>query len=758
MSWHKPVRIAVGVFGLAAAVGVYFAIGSRQNAPAQAPVTRLDPKAMVESTDAVLQQSRRGQEDFEVKAERTLNYEDGSAKLMNVRVSVRKRDGRDFIVTAREASAGKDRKDLVFSGDVVLEASDGFRLTTSDATYTDEKGLVSAPGKVAFTKGGLSGSGLGMTYDKNNDVLTLLAEPDVTMAGTDGAPGTSFKAGGAVLDRVMDVLVLSDGGHAQRGEQTFEATTITARLAPDEEYVRQVELRGDARVAGGGGALDSMSAQAIDLVYVEGGEALDRVTLTGEAAAALTSKGGSGKRQLTGGVLEMQLAPDGTLVHAGGRDGIRFDLPGSDRARANSIQSRTFDANGTAGVGLTSASFVDDVQFREDVPKGAPRVARSRTLDLSLEQDEVSSAMFRGSVTFEDRGLAACAAQVRYNPKGGRIELSGADAGGGPRASDERVAIAADAIDVTLQGTEISARGAPAKTVMRPSREARGNCVPRSGSDADVTSQSARGENKLPGLLKEETPVNVNADRMSYTGAGGAATYTGNATLWQGSDTSIRADELRLDQSKGDLLATGEARSTLLLAEKQSVGRADVIRYDDAKRLVTYESKKPVPVARGRTAGRGAPAPPAPAPAPAPRGAPAPAGRAASAARGTVVPAPKQAYLQGPQGELRAWRIEMVLAPDAGKADRLEAYDTVSLRVDQRRANGERLTYFAEDERYVMTGSATAPVCVVDPDRATTGRTLVFYRASDKVLVDGNEETRTQTKSGGACAASPVVR
>jgi lipopolysaccharide export system protein LptA len=112
--------------------------------------------------------------------------------------------------------------------------------------------------------------------------------------------------------------------------------------------------------------------------------------------------------------------------------------------------------------------------------------------------------------------------------------------------------------------------------------------------------------------------------------------------------------------------------------------------------------------------------------------------------------------LQGPQGELYAWRIEVMLTKDAGKADRMEAYDEVGLRVETRRASSDRLTYFAEDERYVMTGTAIAPVCVVDPNRATTGRTLVFFRAADKILVDGNEETRTQTKSGGACATSPA--
>ena len=110
MSWHKPVRIGVGLFGLVAAVVVYFTIGSRQ-APGPAPRDdRLDPKALTESTAAVVQQVRQGQEDFEVTADRTLSYEDGSAKLMGVHIRVKKRSGRDFEVTANEAGAGKDRK------------------------------------------------------------------------------------------------------------------------------------------------------------------------------------------------------------------------------------------------------------------------------------------------------------------------------------------------------------------------------------------------------------------------------------------------------------------------------------------------------------------------------------------------------------------------------------------------------------------------------------------------------------------------
>jgi LPS export ABC transporter protein LptC len=760
MSWHKPVRVAVGVFGVASLVVVYFGISARQTAAPPAAMERLDPKAILESTGAILQQVRKGEEDFEVRADRTLNYEDGSARMLGVRVSVKKRNGRDFVVTAKEAGAGKDRKDLHLTGDVVLEASDGFRLTTDDATYADEAGVVRAPGKVAFTKGGMSGSGVGMSYDKNTDVLTLLAESDVTVTPADGSAGTSFTAGSAVLDRTMDVLSLSDNAHATRGEQVFEASTITAHLDADEQFVRVIELRGQARVAGGDSTLDSMSAEAIDLTYVENGGPLDRVTLSGKASAALTTKGEQpGRRQLLGGVLEMQLGSDGSLLHAAGRDGIRFDLPVTERARGSSIQARTFDAKGEPGAGLTSAAFVDDVIYQEEATKNAAgRAARSRTLDVTMKQDEVSAATFKGSVAFEERGLTACAATVEYDPQGGAITLSGTDAGGGPRAANAQVAVAATAIDITLEGPRMSARG-DAKTVLKPPPDARGNCTVRGRGRGAAPAATEEKPNRLPGLLKENAPVNVNADSLTYAGGGGVATYSGNAMLWQG-ETAIRADEVRLDQAKGDLIATGGARSTLMLDGKASIGRAETMKYEDARRLVTYESPRPVPVARGRAAARAGGAAPGSVQTPAPPvatpvvpGAPA---RAAMAPGRGVVPPPMPAFLSGPQGELRAWRIEMVLAAGAGRADRLEAYDDVNLRVEMRRATGVRLTYFAEDERYVMTGTATSPVCVVDPTRATTGKTLVFYRSADRILVDGNEETRTQTTSGGLCASSPV--
>ena len=69
-----------------AAVVVYFAIGSRQEAAPPGRDERLDPKAILESTAAVLQQVRKGEEDFELSADRTLTYDDGSARMMGIRI------------------------------------------------------------------------------------------------------------------------------------------------------------------------------------------------------------------------------------------------------------------------------------------------------------------------------------------------------------------------------------------------------------------------------------------------------------------------------------------------------------------------------------------------------------------------------------------------------------------------------------------------------------------------------------------------
>jgi lipopolysaccharide export system protein LptA len=219
----------------------------------------------------------------------------------------------------------------------------------------------------------------------------------------------------------------------------------------------------------------------------------------------------------------------------------------------------------------------------------------------------------------------------------------------------------------------------------------------------------------VPGLLKDDQPAYVTANALDYDGGNDKAVYTGNARLWQG-DTAISADTITIDEKTGDLYASGQApsqvRSTLVLEQVDSktqqktkvptIATGQQMHYEDEQRRATYTTN---------------------------------------------------AHVNGPQGDLRAVKIELYLVDGGGSLDRAEAYENVNLLSDARTATGARMTYFAADERYVMTG---APVRTVDEQcRETTGKTLKFYRSSDTISVDGNQELRTLSRSGGTCSQTP---
>jgi lipopolysaccharide export system protein LptA len=720
MRWQKRARLGVAIFGVACAIVVYAAIGERASGTPPAAPARIDPKAILESEGAQVQQERGAERDFDIKSERQLAYEDGSTKLVGVEIHVRGRRGRDFVLTGREAQAGKDQEELQLSGAVKLAASDGFVLTAESASFSRGDGLVRAPGPIAFEKGRMSGSGVGMSYDQENDVVSLLEQAQVRTENEDGTAHMEFAAGSAVLNRLEDYLTLAGTVHALRGEQVFDADHATARLTTNEEAVTFIELRGSARVSGGSGTLDSMSARDIDLDYTDDGQTLERVLLTGGAALAMTAQNGGSGRQMMGETLDMTLAPDGAVTQAIGRENVRLDMPASDGVAARQVTARSLDAQGQPGVGLTAARFAENVEYREEGQSGrAARVARSDALSVTFADEAIDGAIFTGKVEFQEERLRASGAEARYAPAEGRLLITGAGAGGQPRVADDQITIEAQkSIDVTLEDRRMHALG-----MVRTSLRSGGRTPPGGGGARQA------GASRLPGLLKNEEPANVSADALQYQGGAGTALYKGEARLWQG-ETAIRADLISIDQGNGDLVALGAARSTLVFENGVSQGRAAEIRYEDARRVISYVSQiAPVPAAGAAAV----PLPPV-------VGVP-------------VAPPPVQVQLSGPQGDLRADRIEVILARSGSRVERLEAYTNVNARVDVRIATGARLTYHAADERYVLVGASPVPVKVVDACRETSGKTLTFFKTADRIIVDGNEEIRTQTKSGGPCAA-----
>ena len=180
MRWQKWARFLVAAIGIAAAVVVYATMGERVKIiPATAPA-RIDPKAVIESSGNVVQQVRGTKQDYLIEAERQLTYEGGFTKLVGVKITVRNRGGRDYVVTGREAQAGQNQKELQLAGGVQLKASDGFTVRADSATFNQDTGLMLAPGAVTFERDRMMGSGTGMSYDKNADVLSLADQSHVS--------------------------------------------------------------------------------------------------------------------------------------------------------------------------------------------------------------------------------------------------------------------------------------------------------------------------------------------------------------------------------------------------------------------------------------------------------------------------------------------------------------------------------------------------------------------------------------------------
>ena len=127
--------------------------------------------------------------------------------------------------------------------------------------------------------------------------------------------------------------------------------------------------------------------------------------------------------------------------------------------------------------------------------------------------------------------------------------------------------------------------------------DARGGCASRPGA-------AANGEREAGRCLLQDERRSTSTPIASATPApAGAAAYSGTRRCGRG-ETSIRADELRLDQEKGDLIATRRrALDAACWAARRRSARGDEIRYeDDEARIVTY-SVAPLPPASARGSG-----------------------------------------------------------------------------------------------------------------------------------------------------------
>jgi lipopolysaccharide export system protein LptA len=694
--WQRRARLVIGVFAVVFAVVVAFAF--RKGAPATPLPTpvRTDPGAVVESTGGRVERFKLSHEDVHVEYQKQLTYADGSSKMLGVTIVTDNRGGRSFTVTGKEGQVGQKDSSIALNGAVVLVASDGLTVRTEHATYNDADGVVRGQGPVEFERDRLSGSGIGMTYDKDNDVLQILQDAVVHVASDKaGAGKVNITSGTAGLAR-NDRYVLFEGGtRIERGGQITEAKTALAYLSDDQKRIESMELRESARITAlkaMPGGLQSLTGRDMNLKYAADGETLEHAVILGGAVIQLAGETQASGRQIVANTIDIGLAPDGsTPTGVVGHEAVQLTLPGEPGAPSRTIRSKDMDAKGEPGRGLTRAQFTGNPQYGEHGP-GVDRTASASTLDVTLKpaMSGIEDAKFARGVRFVDGKMTALSAAARYDLDKGLLELTGTEPGAVvPHVINDQIAVDAVRIDVTLAGPVMKAAG-NVKSVLQPAK-------PGTGADGKT-------DTKLPSMLKQNEPVNVTGKTMNYDGAVSKATYTGGSLLWQG-DTSVKGESIVIDDRTGDLGASGSVTTTTMLEDTdkdkkktrvRSIGVSKEFQYEEALHRATYTG---------------------------------------------------DAHLSGPEGDMKGDKVELYLKPSGDELDRAEAYSNVTLRDQNRKTTGSRLTYTTIDGRYLVTGT---PVTILDAcGRETVGRTLTYLKTADTMVVDGNEQSRTQTKGGG---------
>ena len=725
MRWQKLLRLAIAIFVIVFAAVVFVAV--RRPDTEEPPTSpRTNPHSIAETSGGTsFSYEPDGTLRYKVDYEALLAFADGRTVMKNAVITLPDRDGRTITVAGGEMEvitaegAQEDLATVKAWNGVTLEASDGLRVTSADATYEGKTGMLTVPGPVQFSKDRMTGSGVGATYDRDRDVLWLLNQATLDVA-PDAAGGGAVHAtaGSAGLARRDHYVRLTRDAHVTTDGRTLDADDLTVQLTPDDRHIQSMALRGNSRItgAGGGSGAENMSARDIDLTYAPDGRTLQQARLMEEARVQLGS-GEGGARTIGARTIDMTLGEDGmTVTSLAATENVQVDLPGAAGGPGRRISSAALTSGGPSG--LQTATFNGSVAYverpagtRGDAPDGPAacadarsagkagpalpgRIACSQTLVVTTEPGlgDVIDADFRGHVRIRDGGTSADGRRAMYRVREDTFDLvpSNDDPGPTPLVTDERISVGAHRITFN-----------PATRKLRAETDVRSSLQPSRRQPAGAAPAAAGEGGQLPAILKDDEPVNVAANQLEYDGEAGSGTYTGDARLFQG-QTQIQADTIVLDDRSGNLTGRGRVRTVMFFEETnsktkktelvQTTATGDTLVYDDGKRLATYTT--------GPTA---------------------------------------KAHIVGTQGDVTGDRIDLFLKEGGSELDRAVADGNVTLKEGPRTATGTHLVYTPENETYVMTGR---PVVIEErlPEgcRAQEAASVTFQRTTVDMSIKNN--------------------
>jgi lipopolysaccharide export system protein LptA len=240
-------------------------------------------------------------------------------------------------------------------------------------------------------------------------------------------------------------------------------------------------------------------------------------------------------------------------------------------------------------------------------------------------------------------------------------------------------------------------------------RQATGDISAEGGVRSTDLSTQGRSLNLAP------APANVTADALQANSHTGHALYSGRARLWQG-DSVMEGDTIELIRPTRMLIATNHVRAVFPQAAAPT-GQPGVTS-PSAKSTLWHVTAGSLTYWDAENRAR--------------------------AERDVVAQSATQ-KTRSPLMDLYFTRNGLPNSPDGPlQIERGAAVGGVTVEEGQRKAVAERGEYTAADGKFVMSGGT--PTIFDGSAGTTTGRQLTFFLASDTIIVDSENGSRTLTK------------
>jgi LPS export ABC transporter protein LptC len=680
---------------------------------------------------------------FTVRASQATQYKDQNRTLLqDVFITIYGREGnRNDSIHTRECSYEPKTGAVRCEGEVQIDiqgidpasgrmADKFIEIVTKNISFNRETGEASTPAPVEFRFPEGSGHGTGIIYNTDDAVVRLQKAVEIDLAASEKTSGLPIAATGSSMEirRNDRVATLEGPATVKQGGRELSAEKI--RIELDTEFrVQRAEAQGHPTLRSTeGGAEGKTTADRMEAFLSPAGW-VQRVVAQGNVAGERKSAGGTA--HFSAAVAEFTMEPQKNLLKdLTAKGGVTLDSRQGNESRSlktdalvvtfargeradqqrvagfetlapatietktgeetTELRARKFAAEfGPAGK-LEKLLGHSEVQVRRQFGKGAPQVSTAAELAATFRASgEWATLDEDGNVHFQQADRQATAARAHIVPETDMIALDGS-----PVLMDSQSRTTAASVKINQKTGELAATGGVASTYLAPGRDS-----------VDLGSG----------------PAHISADSLSGSTTSGHVVYRGRARLWQ-AESVIDAEQIEIWRDEKKMQATGHVVAVFPQEASQIPGpttktvsqtEGPALWHITAPTLTYWNDLGKAHLEGGVTA---------------------------TSQQGQLVSRTLDVFTQNAPSQT----VTGAQAPVRGQLTRALAKGAVVVRQGDRRGLAEQADYSAADGKFVLSGGQ--PTLTDASGDTTTGRSLTFFIASDTILVDSQEGSRTLTK------------